>query len=87
MMGWAIRKIAAASVQAAVREQLSHQLFAAGAGEHAAFIEGTAPYMHDGRYLTVKELLTKGKHGNEDGRLERLSDQQIDDLAEYVLSQ
>ena len=43
----------------------------------------TAPYMHDGRYTTIKELLTKGKHGNK-GR--KLTDQQIDDLIEFVLS-
>ena len=46
----------------------------------------TAPYMHDGRYVDMKELLTKGnrdaKHGNTHG----LSDKDIDDLVEFVLS-
>ena len=46
----------------------------------------TAPYMHDGRYTTVNELLRKGKHGNEGGEIDKLNTQQIDDLAEYVLS-
>ena len=46
----------------------------------------TAPYMHDGRYLTVQELLTKGQHGNQEGGIDRLSEQQINDLVEYVLS-
>ncbi len=46
----------------------------------------TAPYLHDGRYLTIRELLNEGKHGLSGGRRETLSDQQIDDLVEFVLS-
>jgi len=46
----------------------------------------TAPYLHDGRYLTIRELLTVGKHGSPDGELDRLSPRQIDDLAGFVLS-
>ena len=46
----------------------------------------TAPYMHDGRYTTVRELITKGKHGAEHGRIDKLNDRQIKDLAEFVLS-
>jgi YVTN family beta-propeller protein len=46
----------------------------------------TAPYLHDGRYLTVKDLLVKGKHGNTHGGLDKLTAQQIDDLVEFVLS-
>jgi YVTN family beta-propeller protein len=46
----------------------------------------TAPYMHDGQYLTIKELLTKGKHGWSVGQLDKLTEQQIDDLVEFVLS-
>jgi cytochrome c peroxidase len=46
----------------------------------------TAPYLHDGRYLTIKELIAEGKHGKSRGRVEELSEQQIDDLAEFVLS-
>jgi len=46
----------------------------------------TAPYMHDGRYTTVSEVLSKGKHGSESGAIDRLSKRHIDDLAEYVLS-
>ena len=46
----------------------------------------TAPYMHDGQYLTVKELLTKGKHGNNGEHIVTLTEEQINDLAEYVLS-
>jgi len=46
----------------------------------------TAPYLHDGRYTTVKELLVEGRHGLQGGRLEGLSQQDIDDLVEFVLS-
>ena len=43
----------------------------------------TAPYLHNGKYLTVKELLTKGKHSK---KIEMLTDEQIDDLVQFVLS-
>jgi len=42
----------------------------------------TAPYMHDGHFTTIKELLTKGKHGN----VEKLTGRQVDELVEFVLS-
>ncbi len=44
----------------------------------------TAPYLHDGRYLTIKELLLEGRHGLR-GDL-HLSEQELDDLVEFVLS-
>ncbi len=44
----------------------------------------TAPYLHDGRYLTVREVLAEGRHGLV--RDANLSDEEIDALAEYVLS-
>ncbi len=46
----------------------------------------TAPYLHDGRYTTVKQLLVEGKHGLRRGRSDELSEQDLDDLAEFVLS-
>jgi len=46
----------------------------------------TAPYLHDGRYLTIQELIGDGKHGKSRGYVEELNKQQIDDLAEFVLS-
>lgn len=46
----------------------------------------TAPYLHDGRYQTIRELLDEGKHGLTGGRRELLTDRQIDDLVEFVLS-
>jgi YVTN family beta-propeller protein len=46
----------------------------------------TAPYIHDGRYLTVRELLVEGRHGlKRDGAVD-LSEQDIQDLVEFVLS-
>jgi YVTN family beta-propeller protein len=45
----------------------------------------TAPYLHDGRYLTIKELLVRGKHGFS-GAERALSDKEIDELVEFVLS-
>jgi len=44
----------------------------------------TAPYLHDSRYVTVKELLVEGRHGL--GRGNNLTERQIDDLVEFVLS-
>jgi len=44
----------------------------------------TAPYLHDGRYTTVEELLIEGRHGLRHDL--RLSKEEIDDLVEFVLS-
>ncbi len=46
----------------------------------------TAPYLHDGRYKTMKGLFVEGRHGLPRGRGDDLSDQEIDDLVEFVLS-
>jgi len=46
----------------------------------------TAPYLHDGRYTTVKELIAEGKHGSTRGNVDELDQSQIDDLVEFVLS-
>jgi len=46
----------------------------------------TAPYLHNGLYPTVRDLLVEGKHGLGATRLEGLSPQEIDDLVEFVLS-
>jgi cytochrome c peroxidase len=46
----------------------------------------SAPYLHDGRAATMKEVFTKcnpeGKHGNTG----KLSEEELDELVEYVLS-
>jgi YVTN family beta-propeller protein len=46
----------------------------------------TAPYLHDGRCGTVKEIFTENNHGLSRGEANRLSDKEIDDLVEYLLS-
>lgn len=46
----------------------------------------TAPYMHDGRYVTLKQVFTEGKHGSTFGKLEKLTPQQLEDLVEFLLS-
>lgn len=46
----------------------------------------TAPYMHDGQYTSIKKLIAEGKHGAKGGDIESLSDQQLNDLVEFVLS-
>lgn len=46
----------------------------------------TAPYLHDGRYATIRELLVEGRHGLTPHALEKLTPAQIDDMVEFVLS-
>ena len=46
----------------------------------------TAPYLHDGRAATVKDVLTTFGHGNHRGAIDALSQEEIDALVEYVLS-
>lgn len=46
----------------------------------------TAPYLHDGRYLDMRELLKQGEHGFSKEKPMLLSDDDLKDLAEYVLS-
>lgn len=43
----------------------------------------TAPYLHDGRYVGMKQLFTEGKHELQEVNL---TDEEIEDLCEYVLS-
>lgn len=46
----------------------------------------TAPYLHDGRYTTIEDLMHKGKHGETVADLSKLSDQEMKDLIEFVKS-
>jgi len=46
----------------------------------------TAPYLYDGRAATMREVLTKYNPEDKHGRTSSLSEREIDDLAEYVLS-
>jgi YVTN family beta-propeller protein len=47
----------------------------------------TRPYLYDGRAVTIKEVLTKYNPADRHGRTSMLSEQEIDELAEFVLSQ
>ena len=42
----------------------------------------TGPYLHDGRSATMKEVFSTEKHGLQT----KLSDEEIDQLTEYILS-
>ncbi len=46
----------------------------------------TAPYLHDGRYLTLKELFLEGSHGLNATQRKKLAQQQVDDLIQFVES-
>jgi cytochrome c peroxidase len=47
----------------------------------------TAPYLHDGRAATMKEVLTIYNRQDKHGVTSNLTDSEIEDLAEFVLSQ
>ncbi|MBQ2622079.1 MAG: c-type cytochrome [Thermoguttaceae bacterium] len=50
-------------------------------------VHRTGPYLHDGRYTTLEDLLFKGLHGDLKGeRLNQLTDQEKADLINYLLS-
>ena len=46
----------------------------------------TAPYLHDGRYVTIKELLVDGEHGLKGRKGRKLNHQEMDDLIEFLMS-
>lgn len=46
----------------------------------------TAPYLHDGRAATIKEVLTKCNPKDEHGTTSKLSEQEIADLAAFLKS-
>ena len=78
----------------AYTDRLAHDVGSAGAYDHRTefdtptLVEAwrTAPYMHDGRFATVRDLLRERKHGNTHGDVESLTDKQIDELTRFVLS-
>ena len=47
----------------------------------------TAPYLHDGRAATLREVFTQFQLADQHGVTSHLTPKQIDDLAEFVLSQ
>ena len=46
----------------------------------------TAPYLYDGRALTMRDVLTVCNPDDTHGETQNLTDDEIDDLAEYILS-
>jgi len=46
----------------------------------------TSPYLHDGRYVDMRDVFKTGLHGDVSGDVGSLTDEQIDELVEYVLS-
>ena len=46
----------------------------------------TAPYLHDGRAATLKDVLTKFNDENKHGRTLGLNETHFDDLVEFLLS-
>jgi YVTN family beta-propeller protein len=47
----------------------------------------TAPYLYDGRTVTMRDVLIKHNPGDEHGVTSGLTEQEIDDLNEFILSQ
>ena len=46
----------------------------------------TAPYLHDGRYTTIRQLLVEGRHGLSHLPPDALTEQEINDLVAFALS-
>ena len=46
----------------------------------------TAPYMYDGRALSIKDVITIDNSNNLHGNSKDLAEQEVEDLAEYVKS-
>ncbi|MDF7824852.1 hypothetical protein P4B35_12575 [Pontiellaceae bacterium B12227] len=46
----------------------------------------TAPYLHDGRAATMRDVFAEFKHGDKHGGISGLSEKELNDLVEYVLS-
>jgi cytochrome c peroxidase len=46
----------------------------------------TAPYLHDGRALTLKDVLTADNSAKRHGAAHTLNEQEVDDLVAYLLS-
>jgi cytochrome c peroxidase len=46
----------------------------------------TAPYLHDGRARTIRDVLTKDNPKDRHGATSTLTQEELNDLIEYVLS-
>jgi hypothetical protein len=47
----------------------------------------TAPYLYDGRAVSIMDVLKRCNPDDRHGRISQLSNQELEDLAQYVLSQ
>ncbi|MGI6402553.1 MAG: hypothetical protein ACOX0A_10725 [Thermoguttaceae bacterium] len=46
----------------------------------------TPPYMHDGSYVELRDVFLEGFHGDVFGDIEDMTEEECDDLVEYLLS-
>ncbi len=46
----------------------------------------TPPYMHDGRYVNLKDVFMDGAHGDVLGKVDEMTEEEAGDLVEYLLS-
>jgi hypothetical protein len=46
----------------------------------------TAPYMYDGRAISIQNVITTDNSNNKHGNTKGLSPKEVEDLAEYVNS-
>ena len=46
----------------------------------------TAPYLHDGRATTLRDVVTRHNRGNRHGRTSQLPANQIADLVQFLLA-
>lgn len=46
----------------------------------------TAPYLHDGSAVSLKDRLMQGRKSNQHGVTAQLTDAEVDDLVEYLLT-
>jgi cytochrome c peroxidase len=46
----------------------------------------TAPYLHDGRALTIQDVITTHNPDDKHGHVKKLTEKEIEDLVDYVLS-
>jgi YVTN family beta-propeller protein len=71
----------------------THKLLGVGNEEGRAFdtttlveVWRTAPYLYDGRALTIGEMLTTANPGDVHGTTKELTKEELSDLTEYILS-
>ena len=46
----------------------------------------TPPYMHDGRFVELRDVFLVGRHGDVLGDVDEMTEEEVDDLVEYIQS-